>query len=67
MKVRLLTCFLLLLTAAVSAQTFPRNDPRNRDRRHGSRGLGGAIAVHNANTGLERVTLTSADGSYSVP
>jgi len=67
MKARLLTC-VLLLTAAVSAQTFRGTILGNSHRLP----VAQLCRVHrspsaNANTGLERITLTSADGSYSVP
>jgi len=66
MKVRLLTC-LLLLTAAVSAQTFRGTILGTVTDATGAVVSGAQVTVRNANTGLERVTLTSADGSYSVP
>ncbi len=66
MKVRLLT-WLLLLTATVSAQTFRGTVLGTVTDATGAVVSGAQVTVRNANTGLERVTLTSEDGSYSVP
>src|SRR5450432_302419 len=66
MRVRLLTC-LLLLTTALSAQTFRGTILGTVTDATGAVVSGAQVTVRNANTGLERVTLTSADGSYSVP
>src|SRR6267143_2003702 len=66
MKVRLLTC-VLLLTAAVSAQTFRGTILGTVTDASGAVVSGAQVTVRNANTGLERTTRTSADGSYSVP
>src|SRR5882757_2981161 len=66
MRLRLLSC-LLLLTAAISAQTFRGTILGTVTDASGAVVSGAQVAVRNANTGLERVTLTSADGSYSVP
>ncbi len=66
MKARLLTC-VLLLTAAVSAQTFRGTILGTVTDASGAVVSGAQVTVRNANTGLERITLTSADGSYSVP
>jgi len=57
----------LLLTAAISAQTFRGTILGTVTDASGAVVSGAQVAVRNANTGLERVTLTSADGSYSVP
>jgi len=57
----------LLLTAAVSAQTFRGTILGTVADASGAVVSGAQVTVRNANTGLERVTLTSADGSYSVP
>src|SRR5258708_28309817 len=66
MRMRLLSC-LWLLTAAVSAQTFRGTILGTVTDASGAVVSGAQVTVRNANTGLERVTLTSADGSYSVP
>ena len=66
MRARLLTC-VLLLTAAVSAQTFRGTILGTVTDASGAVVSGAQVTVRNANTGLERITLTSADGSYSVP
>src|SRR6266852_7732777 len=66
MRILLLSC-LLLLTASVSAQTFRGTILGTVTDASGAVVLGAQVTVRNANTGLERVTLTSADSSYSVP
>src|SRR5258708_33203395 len=66
MRMRLLSC-LWLLTVAVSAQTFRGTILGTVADASGAVVSGAQVTVRNANTGLERVTLTSADGSYSVP
>jgi hypothetical protein len=66
MRVRLLA-WLLLLTATVSAQTFRGTILGTVTDATGAVVSGAKVSVRNANTGLERVTLTSEDGSYSVP
>jgi hypothetical protein len=62
MKVRLLT-LLLLLTAAATAQTFRGTILGTVTDATGAVVSGAQVTVHNANTGLERITLTSADGA----
>src|SRR5258706_4022643 len=66
MRVRLLS-LLLLLTATVSAQTFRGTILGTVTDATGAVVSGAQVTVRNANTGLERTTLTSEDGSYSVP
>jgi len=43
------------------------DNPRLRDRFLGSLRRGATVKVRNVATGLERTTITSADGSYAVP
>jgi hypothetical protein len=57
----------LLLTAAVSGQTFRGTILGSVTDATGAVVAGAQVTIRNANTGLERTTLTSADGSYSVP
>ena len=55
---RLLTC-LLLMTTAISAQTFRGTILGTVTDASGAVVSGAQVTVRNANTGLERVTLTS--------
>ena len=57
----------LLLSAALQAQTFRGTILGTVTDASGAVVSGAQVTVRNANTGLERITLTSADGSYSVP
>jgi hypothetical protein len=58
--------FVLVLTGAASAQTF-RGTILGTVTDAGGGTVGGAsVSVRNADTGLERTTQTSADGSYSI-
>ncbi len=66
MKLRLLTS-LFLLTATLTAQTFRGTVLGTIKDSTGAVVSGAKVSVRNANTGLERGTMTSADGSYSVP
>ena len=51
---------------AVSADVS-RDHPRYRHRYSGAVVAGAKVSVKNVDTGLERTTTTSADGSYTVP
>src|SRR5205823_8543193 len=73
MKVRLGAgvCFLLisisLLSTSLSAQTFRGTILGTVTDPQGAVVAGATVNVRNVNTGLERSTTTSVDGSYSVP
>ena len=67
MRVRLLLAVLLSLAATVSAQTFRGTILGTVTDTSGAVVAGAKITVRNVNTGLERSTQTSADGSYAVP
>ena len=58
---------LLVVSAALHAHTFRGTILGSVTDASGAVVSGAQVSVRNANTGLERVTLTSADGSYSVP
>jgi Carboxypeptidase regulatory-like domain/TonB dependent receptor len=59
--------FLLLSSTALLAQTFRGTILGTVTDPQGAVVAGAKVTVHNANTGLERTTQTSADGSYAVP
>jgi hypothetical protein len=68
MRLRSSLGFLLLLMAtSLIAQTFRGTILGTVTDPQGAVIPGAKVTVHNVNTGLERVTQTSADGSYSVP
>src|SRR5438034_11003365 len=72
MKVRsgAIVCFLIsisLLSTSLSAQTFRGTILGTVTDPQGAVVAGATVNVRNVNTGLERSTATSADGSYSVP
>jgi hypothetical protein len=58
---------LVLFGAAVQAQTFRGTILGTVTDPSGAVIPGAKVAVRNANTGLERATETTADGSYAVP
>ena len=59
--------FLLLCTTPLLAQTFRGTILGTITDSQGAVISGAKVTVHNVNTGLERTTQTSADGSYAVP
>ncbi|HEX6805608.1 MAG TPA: TonB-dependent receptor [Terriglobales bacterium] len=68
MKLRLgLLGFLLLLSTALPGQTFRGTILGTVTDPQGALVSGAKVTVHNVNTGLERSTTTSADGSYAIP
>src|SRR5437867_2914135 len=72
MKVRsgAIVCFLIsisLLSTSLSAQTFRGTILGTVTDPQGAVVAGATVNVRNVNTGLERSTATSVDGSYSVP
>src|SRR3954469_17471595 len=58
---------LLLISTSLIAQTFRGTILGTVTDPQGAVIPGAKVTVHNVNTGLERTTQTSADGSYSVP
>src|SRR2546430_3007722 len=58
---------LLLISTSLMAQTFRGTILGTVTDPQGAVIPGAKVTVHNVNTGLERTTQTSADGSYSVP
>jgi len=67
MRVRIVLAFVVLAAASLAAQTFRGTILGTVTDTSGAVVSGAKIAVKNENTGLERSTQTSADGSYSVP
>ena len=67
MKLRSVFVLLLLIPVSVLAQTFRGTILGTVTDPQGAVVAGAKVTVRNVNTGLERVTETSADGSYAVP
>src|SRR6185437_7541867 len=68
MRIRLfLGIFLLLTAVGMSAQTFRGTILGTVTDPSGAVVSGAKVTVRNTATGLERVTQTSADGSYAIP
>ena len=68
MKTRLsVLLWLLLVSSSLLAQTFRGTILGTVTDPQGAVVAGAKVAVHNVDTGLERTTQTSADGSYAVP
>src|SRR5215470_10864433 len=65
-RLSLLLC-LLLVSASLLAQTFRGTILGTVTDPQGAVVAGAKVTAHNVNTGLERATQTSADGSYSLP
>jgi outer membrane receptor protein involved in Fe transport len=68
MKLRfLLILFLISISTSLLAQTFRGTILGTVTDPQGAVVSGAKVTVRNINTGLERTTETSADGSYSIP
>ena len=67
MRVRMILAFVVLAATALLAQTFRGTVLGTDTDTSGAVVSGAKVVVRNVNTGQERVTETSADGSYSVP
>ena len=68
MKTRLsVLLWLLLFSASLLAQTFRGTILGTVTDPQGAVVAGAKVTVHNVDTGLDRTTQTSADGSYSLP
>jgi hypothetical protein len=67
MKLRLLVVFILLSATLLAGQTFRGTVLGSVTDPSGAVVAGATVKVRNLGTGLERTTVTSADGSYSVP
>ncbi len=68
MRLRMILAALVLMSATgLVAQTFRGTILGTVTDASGAVVTGASVKVHNANTGQDRSTQTSADGSYSVP
>ncbi len=67
MKLRLLVVFILLSATLLVGQTFRGTILGSVTDPSGAVVAGATVKVKNLGTGLERTTVTSADGSYRVP
>jgi len=67
MRVRMILAFFVLASTSLLAQTFRGTVLGTVTDPSGAVVSGAKVAVRNVNTGQERTTETSADGSYSVP
>ena len=67
MRVRIILAFFVLAATSLMAQTFRGTILGTVTDPSGAVVPGAKVAVRNVNTGQERTTQTSADGSYSVP
>ncbi len=67
MRLRLILSWIILTATALSAQTFRGTILGTVTDPSGAVVSNATVTVRNINTGLERSTQTSADGSYAVP
>src|SRR4051812_33823733 len=67
MRVRMILAFVILAAGSLLAQTFRGTVLGTVTDTSGAVVAGAKVSVKNVNTGLERTTTTSADGSYTVP
>jgi hypothetical protein len=67
MKFRMTVAFVIMAVASLAAQTFRGTVLGTVTDPTGALVAGAQVKVRNGSTGLERATVTSSDGSYSVP
>src|SRR4029077_2875381 len=67
MRTRMILAFFVLASTSLFAQTFRGTVLGTVTDASGAVVTGAKVAVRNVNTGQERATQTSTDGSYSVP
>jgi Carboxypeptidase regulatory-like domain/TonB dependent receptor len=67
MRVRVILAFVVLAAASLVAQTFRGTILGTVSDPSGAVVTAAKVTAKNVNTGLERSTQTSADGSYSIP
>src|SRR5438034_8942457 len=67
MRGRMVLAFVVLAAASLMAQTFRGTILGTVTDPSGAVVTGAKVTAKNVNTGLERTTQTSADGSYSIP
>src|SRR3989449_10811960 len=67
MRGRMVLAFVVLAATSLIAQTFRGTILGTVTDPSGAVVTGAKVTAKNENTGLERTTQTSADGSYSIP
>jgi len=67
MRLRVVLLLSLLVASVAAAQTFRGTILGTVTDTSGAVVAGAKVTARNTNTGLERTTQTSADGSYSIP
>src|SRR2546425_2964533 len=67
MRGRMVLAFVVLAAVSLMAQTFRGTILGTVTDPQGAVVVGAKVTVRNVNTGLERTTQTSADGSYAIP
>ncbi len=67
MRVRAILACVVLMAGSLAAQTFRGTILGSVTDASGAVIPGASVKVHNVNTGQDRATSTSADGTYAVP
>jgi outer membrane receptor protein involved in Fe transport len=67
MKLRIILCFVVMAATSLVAQTFRGTILGTVTDPSGAVVAGAQVSAKNTGTGQERVTTTSADGSYTIP
>jgi len=67
MRVRAILACVVLMAGSLAAQTFRGTILGSVTDASGAVIPGASVKIHNVNTGQDRVTNTSADGTYAVP
>jgi len=67
MRVRAILACVVLMAGSLAAQTFRGTILGSVTDASGAVVPGASVKVHNVNTGQDRVTVTTADGTYAVP
>ena len=67
MRVREILACVLLMAGSLAAQTFRGTILGSVTDASGAVVPGASVKIHNVNTGQDRVTVTTADGTYAVP
>jgi hypothetical protein len=67
MKLRIILCFVVMAAASLAAQTFRGTILGTVTDPSGAVVAGAQVSAKNIGTGQERVSTTSADGSYTIP
>jgi hypothetical protein len=67
MRVRAILACVVLMAGSLAAQTFRGTILGSVTDASGAVIPGASVKIHNVNTGQDRATVTTADGSYAVP